>query len=523
MGTEQNSTKKVLGSSLKMAAATFSSRILGLVREQVMAATFGASGITDAFAIAYRVPNMLRDLFAEGAFSSAFVPIFTEAKLSDPLAARRLLWSLFVLLGGITLLLSIGIFIFADPLVHFFTDKKFTMDKERLEITINLVKIMSPFLVFISLASLFMGALNSLKIFFVPSLAPAFFNMVMIASIISLPKILEGRGIHPVYCLGIGVLVGGFIQMLIQLPMIFKQAYGPLGPISLINDYTKRIINRVGIGTIGIAGTQINVLINTILATGTMVGAVSWLTYSFRLFQFPVGILSVSIAGSNLVHFSEAWKSNEKEKAKGYLATSYFLSFLVISPAFALLFAMAKPTVFMVFQRGAFDAHDTLMTTEALRYYLYGLPFYGLYKIFAPTFFTLDRPKIPVFISLGSIIFNIVFCVSLVPLYGFKILALGTSVSMFLNSTAQSVFLRKYLELKGSFFFNLRIGKTVAGGALCYLVTASLVSRLPLMEGSFISNVFYFCVTGLSGALTYFIFMGIMGELKPLMRLLKRG
>jgi putative peptidoglycan lipid II flippase len=311
--------------------------------------------------------------------------------------------------------------------------------------------------------------------------------------------------------------------MVIQLPMIFKKAYGPLGPVSLFNEYTSRIINRVGIGTIGIAGTQINVLINTILATGTVIGAVSWLTYGFRLFQFPVGILSVSIAGSNLVHFSDAWKSKDEEKAKGYLATSYFLSFLVISPAFALLYAMAEPTVFLVFQRGAFDAQDTQMTTTALRFYLYGLPFYGLYKIFAPTFFTLDRPKVPVFISLGSIVFNIVFCVSLVPLYGFKILALGTSVSMFLNSTAQSVFLRKYLDLKGSFFFNIRIGKTILGGALCYIVAAFLVSRLPLMEGSFVQNVFYFCVTGLSGALTYFISMGIMGELGPLKRLLKRG
>lgn len=506
-----------------MASATFSSRILGLVREQVMAATFGASGITDAFTIAYRVPNMLRDLFAEGSFSSAFVPIFTEAKLKDPLAARRLLWSLFVLLGGITIILSLGIFVFAEPIVLFFTNDKFTSDPERLYLTINLVKIMSPFLVFISLAALFMGALNSLKIFFVPSLAPAFFNVVMIASIITLPKVLEGSGIHPVFCLGIGVVVGGFVQMAVQLPIIFKMAYGPLGPLSLINDYTKRIMHRVGIGTIGIAATQINVLINTVLATGTMIGAVSWLTYAFRLFQFPVGILSVSIAGSNLVHFSDAWKSNDREKAIGYLSTSYFLSFLVISPAFALLAAMAEPTVHLVFERGAFNAQDTAMTTMALKYYLYGLPFYGLYKIFAPTFFTLDRPKIPVFISVGSIIFNIVFCVSLVPIFGFKILALGTSVSMFLNSTAQSIFLRKYLELPGSFFFNIRVGKCVVGGALCYLVSAFLVAQLPLLEGPFVQKLFYFCLTGLSGALTYFVFMAIVGEMNPLKKLLKRG
>lgn len=505
-----------------MAVATFSSRILGLVREQVMAATFGASGITDAFTIAYRVPNMLRDLFAEGSFSSAFVPIFTEAKIKDPLEARRLLWSLFILLGSITLVLSGLIFVFAEPIVLFFTNEKFSSDPERLHLTYNLVRVMSPFLVFISLAALFMGALNSLKVFFVPSLAPAFFNIVMIISIVSLPKLLEGSGIHPVFCLGIGVLVGGFVQMAVQLPLIFKKAYGPLGPISLVNDYTKRILHRVGIGTIGIAATQINVLINTILATGTMIGAVSWLTYAFRLFQFPVGILSVSIAGSNLVHFSDAWKQGDKDKAVSLLSTSYFLSFLVISPAFALLYAMAEPTVHLVFERGAFDAQDTAMTTLALKYYLAGLPFYGLYKIFAPTFFTLDRPKIPVFISVGAIIFNIVFCVSLTPVFGFKILALGTSVSMLLNSSAQSVFLRKYLNLSGKFFFNLRVGKTLFGGLLCYGVSSYLVGVLPLTQGAFVEKVFYFCATGLAGATTYIGTMAVFGELDPLLRLLKR-
>lgn len=523
MGSEQDSTKNVLRSSAIMAVATFGSRILGLIREQVMAATFGASGVTDAFTIAYRVPNMLRDLFAEGAFSAAFVPIFTEAKIKDPLEARRLLWSLFVLLTCITTILSIAIFIFAEPIVLFFTNEKFTNDPERLYLTINLVRMMSPFLVFISIAALFMGALNSLKIFFVPSLAPAFFNIVMIASIVALPELLKDSGIHPVFCMGIGVIVGGFVQMSVQLPLLLKVAYGPMGPISLINDYTKRIIHRVGIGTIGIAGTQINVLINTILATGTIVGAVSWLTYAFRLFQFPVGILSVSIAGSNLVHFAEAWKSNEKEKAISYLSTSYFLSFLVISPAFALLFSMAAPTVQLVFERGAFDANDTLMTTMALEYYLYGLPFYGLYKIFAPTFFTLDKPKVPVFISLASIAVNIVFCVSLVPVYGFKILALGTSVSMFINSMAQSFFLSKFLDLPFSFFFNQRVFKCIVAGGLCFITANAVGSLFPYSDAPLVKSLINFCVTGLSGALVYFISMVVMGEMRPILNFLKRS
>ncbi|MBT3586813.1 MAG: murein biosynthesis integral membrane protein MurJ, partial [Halobacteriovoraceae bacterium] len=201
---QKSSRRSLIGASLKMGMATLSSRILGLVREQVMAYTFGASGWTDAFNVAFRVPNMLRDLFAEGSFSSAFVPIFTEVKLEDPEKAKRLLWSMVVLLGGITTIISFGILVFAPQLVQFFTDARFTSDPERFQLTTTLIRIMSPFLVFVSLAALFMGVLNTLKIFFVPALAPAFFNLVMIASILTMPAILKARGIHPVLALGIG-------------------------------------------------------------------------------------------------------------------------------------------------------------------------------------------------------------------------------------------------------------------------------------------------------------------------------
>ena len=170
--------------SCKMALATVLSRLLGLVREQVMAATFGASGITDTFVLAYKVPNMLRDLFAEGALSTAFVPIFTEISLKNKERARKLLWSTCVLLLGITGIISLLIIIFAPQIVVFITDERFTADSERLWLSINMIRVMAPFLTLISIAALFMGVLNSLKIFFAPALAPAFFNIVMIASIL---------------------------------------------------------------------------------------------------------------------------------------------------------------------------------------------------------------------------------------------------------------------------------------------------------------------------------------------------
>lgn len=510
--------KKVIFSSLKMAIATFSSRILGLVREQVMAAMFGASGLTDAFTVAYRVPNMLRDLFAEGAFSAAFVPVFTENKLKGEKEARILLWSLFVMLLVVTGTISTLIILNSESIVSFMTDEVFRENIERFEITSNLVKIMAPFLVLVSLASLLMGALNSLKVFFIPSFAPALFNIVMIISMLFVAPVLTSKGINAIYSLGWGVLVGGFFQFLIQVPLVFKKNFGPLGPLVFFSKSTKKIVNRVGIGTIGIAATQINILITTLLATGTVVGAVSWLTYAFRLFQFPVGILSVSISGSNLVHFSDAWKNEKKEEAISILKSSYFLSFLTIIPAFALLMSMRELSVKLIFERGLFTEKDTLMTADALKFYLLGLPFYGVYKLFTPTFFSIDRPKVPVVISTFSIAVNLIFCLYFTPKYGFLTLAFGTSLSMIIIVLSQSIFLSKILGLNFSFFFNLRLLKVLASGVACFFISSYLAKILFYQDYDFLNFIVRFVITGLAGVATYIISLFTLGELKSLLK-----
>lgn len=507
-----------------MAAATFLSRILGLVREQVFAAQFGASGLTDAFTIAFRLPNMLRDLFAEGAFSSAFVPIFTQEKITDPQAARRLLWSLFILLGSVTAVISLFMFIFAQELVVLVTDDLFTSDAYRLEVTTQLIRVMSPFLVFISLAALFMGALNSLRIFFVPALAPAFFNIVMIASMIFFPPVVVGWGFDPIFSMGMGVLLGGFVQMLVQLPMIFKTAYGPIAPGQIFGRASQKIVNRLGIGTIGIAGTQINILVTTMLATSTTIGAVSWLNYAFRLFQFPVGILGVSIAGSNLVHFADAWKGGERERAIETLQKSYLISMVTIILAWALLYGLAQETVHLVFERGRFSAQDTLQTTLALKAYLVGLPFYGLYKILAPTFFTLDRPKIPVMISLASVSFNIVFCLIFTSRWGFMTLALGTSLSMVLNAFLQAIFLARELKLSWRFYLDLRLAKLMVSGGLSAHLCQYLVEALKFYElSSLLPKVMLFSLIGISGVASYAALMLALGEWRLVKKAFKRG
>lgn len=481
----KKNSKAVLLSSIKMAVATFCSRILGLVREQVMAATFGASGLTDAFLVAYRIPNLLRDLFAEGAFSSAFVPTFIEQNQIGKEKARQLLWALFILLGLTTLFFSGVIFVFAEELISVFAPS-FKQDPEKFEITVNLTKIMSPFLLFVSIAALFMGVLNSLKVFFIPSLAPAFFNITMIVCMIVLPGYFISQDIPAVYSLGVGAFFGGLIQALVQIPLIIKKGFSPTKPKQVFTKESKKVVKLLGPGLIGFAATQVNMLITTILASGTIVGAVSWLSYAFRMFQLPVGILGVSIGNSNLVHFSAAWKDKNFDKARELVGGSYFLSVFLVLPPMVGLLVFNDEIIKLVFERGKFSPDSTMQTAKALKWYALGLPFYGIYKIFVPTFYAIDRQKIPVYCSIFSIAANIAFCILLTPIYGFEVLAFGTTLSMFLNSSVQTYILKNDLQVKLSHFLSFRIMKVIFAAFLTYIAASQVKTILVFDSQTFV-------------------------------------
>jgi putative peptidoglycan lipid II flippase len=509
----------VIRSSIKMAIATFFSRILGLVREQVMAAYFGASGVTDAFLVAYRIPNLLRDLFAEGAFSSAFVPTFVEANQESKEEARQLIWALFWLLFFITGTISLGMMIFAPELISIFAPA-FLKDPEKFQITVNLTRIMAPFLTCVSLAALFMGALNSLKVFFIPALAPASYNVMSVLSMITLSGVLHKMGYHPIYSLGIGAMLGGFMQAAVQVPLIWKKGLKPLWPKTFWTPRSLKVVKLIGPGLIGFAATQVNLLITTILAT-PIVGAVSWLNYSFRLFQLPVGILSVSIGNSNLVHFSEAWKKRDFDGAKKQLQQSYYLSYLTVMPALVILFCLSEEIVNLIFERGRFTRESTLMTAEALRMYALGLPFYGLYKILVPTFYALDRQKIPVMASLFSIAFNISFCILLTPIYGFKVLALGTTLSVLVNSAFQSFVLNKDLSLTWRFFFSPRILKVTVASLITGICAFNFL-KFEFFSAGFFNKCFYLGLQIAVIGILYLVLLVAMGERSAVNALLER-
>lgn len=498
-------------SSLKMAIATFISRILGLVREQFIAYYFGASGLTDAFLVAYRIPNLLRDLFAEGAFSSAFVPTFVDAHLKSKAQARQLLWSLFFLLVSVSTLISGFTIYFSPELINLFAPN-FHLDSEKYELTVLLTRIMAPFLCLISVAALFMGVLNSLKVFFIPSLAPAFFNIAMIVSMLIFPPFLIQKGMQPILSLAFGVLIGGFAQALVQFPLIIRKGFSPTTPKKIFSSETKKVLILLGPGLLGFAASQINLVVNTVLASTAAIGAVSWLSFSFRLFQLPVGILSVSIGNSNLVHFSRAWKAGEKNLAKELIESSYLLSFFLVIPAMVALVTCSDEMVNVIFERGKFTAKSTAMTAKALRFYALGLPMYSIYKIFVPTFYAIDRQKIPVLCSIFGILFNIIFCVLLTPHYGFEVLALGTTLSMLLNTLFQGIILKKDLSLPFRAFINLRLFKILFSGISSGALVLYIKSNLNFVNQSFFTRCSYLFFYLALITLCYFTLCVILGE-----------
>jgi putative peptidoglycan lipid II flippase len=305
-------------------------------------------------------------------------------------------------------------------------------------------------------------------------------------------------------------MLGGFMQAAVQVPLIWKKGFKPLWPQKFWTQKSKKIVKLIGPGLIGFAATQVNLLITTILAT-PIVGATSWLNYSFRLFQLPVGILSVSIGNSNLVHFSEAWKKGDKDKAKSQLQQSYYLSFLTVMPALVILYCLSEEIVNVIFERGRFDRESTLMTSEALRMYALGLPFYGLYKIWVPTFYALDRQKIPVIASLFSIGFNISFCLLLTPVFGFKILALGTTLSVLVNAGFQSFVLKKDLALSWKFFLSPALLKVI-GATLGSAIVVEFFLKYDFYTQTFITRCFYLGAQIFAVCILYVGFLIIFGE-----------
>ena len=427
-----------LGSTLKVSALTLASRVLGLVREQLFAALLGAGFWADAFVVAFRIPNLLRDLFAEGALSAAFVPTFAQVEKEKGSqaaygVANRVVGALTIIVGALTIL---GV-VFARPLVWALASG-FAAQPGKIELTAYLAQLMMPFLLLLSLAAVMMGMLNARGRFGMPALAPALFNLGAIGVGVGL-KLAGAKEEVAVVGWALGTLLGGLLQFGVQLPQLWRDGYRLLPRFAGIwkDPAIRRIATLMVPATLGLAATQVNIFVNTQFASDEP-GAVAWLNYAFRLMYLPIGIFGVAIATVTMSGLAR--RAAEKDIAgmrAGLNQGLRHVAFLTV-PATVGLVVLAEPVIALLFEHGRFHVADTGKTSLALIGYAIALYAYSGVKVAAPGFYSLDKSFVPVLASASAVATNLAlnFAVHryLTPYgIGYVGLAVGTSLGAWVN------------------------------------------------------------------------------------------
>src|SRR6266545_2372683 len=395
-----------VGRAVWLSAATMASRVLGLARDQLFAFLVGANRFSDAFVVAFRIPNLLRDLFAEGALSSAFVPTFADAQRNrGPEAAYRLA-------NTVVGLMAPG---FAP---------------EQAALSAFLTRIMMPFLLLVSLAAAVMGMLNAQSRFTAPALAPALFNVGAIAVGLG----MWAAGFSPARAVvgwSIGTLLGGVLQLGAQLPSLHAVGYRlrlRLGRDALRDPGVARIFRLMGAAAVGLSATQINIVVNSSFASHE-VGANTWLQNAFRLMQLPLGVFGVAIATVAGAGVAQRAAARDMASVKQTIGSALRLVAFLNVPSAVGLMVLARPIISLLFEHGRFGAADTDATAEALVFYAIGLYAYSGVKVFAPAFYALDLARVAVWGSVLGMASNVALNVALYPVLGFRGVALGTSLA----------------------------------------------------------------------------------------------
>jgi putative peptidoglycan lipid II flippase len=451
--------------------ATMSSRVLGLVRDSALAFIFGAGNAMDAFYVAFRIPNLLRDLFAEGTMSAAFVPTFTRRLTQQGREAawalgRQLISALVVITGALVLM---GVLL-AEPLTRLFA-QDFGEVPGKLELTVSLARVMLPFLTLVAVAAACMGMLNSVHKFFIPALSPAMFNVSLIVCAFLLVPLMPGLGLEPIMAIAIGVVVGGFGQIALQYWALHREGFRYRPALDPHDPGLRRILALMGPGTVAGAAVQVNLLVNTALATGEGTGAVTWLTFAFRLMYLPIGVLGVSIATAALPVLSRQAARDEFAAMRSTVSQGLRLMLVLMVPATIGLIVLAEPIVRLIFERGEFTSLDTRATALALACYAPGIIGYSAVRLTVPTFYALGTSLTPAYVSVGSMVLNIVLNLTLVRVLGYQGLALGTAIAALANAAMLLALLRPRLGGLDGAALGTCLGKIgIASGVMGFVV-----------------------------------------------------
>ena len=484
MTTTGSDEARVARSAGVVGAATLLSRVAGLIRDQVMASLFGAGFATDAFNVAFRIPNLLRDLFAEGAMSSAFVPTFTEAHLnrgdqaSWALGRQVMAW-LAAVLGTICLLAGV----FATPLVRLFAGG-FEKIPGKLELTVLLTRVMLPFLPIVALAAVAMGMLNARGRFGVPAFAPTLLNVGMVLGGLACIPIATALGQPAILGMAVGVLIGGALQFGWQIPSLHALGFRLRPEWPRRDPGVQRMASLMVPAMVGLSATQLNQMVSTIIASHLEQGSVSWLYYAFRLMQLPIGVFGVALATVSMTDLSRAAVRQDMPGLKRTLSSTVRLLFLLTVPAAVWLAVMAEPVIALLFEHGRFHARDTLRTAGALRMYCIGLPAFAAVGVFTRTFYALGETRVPVQASFVAVAINLGLNLLFIgPWRGLGLghmgLALATSVTSIGNLVQLAFYLRNRIgPLEGR-----RILGTLLRVALASLGIAALAGGMLVLLG----------------------------------------
>lgn len=431
------------------------SRVTGLVREMAMARFFGAGLAYDAFLLGFRIPNLTRDLFAEGALSSAFVPTFTQYLQKGKKEAAELAH-----LVATAQIVAVGLFcvlgmVLSPALVRLLAPG-FAAVPGKFELAVEMTRVMFPFLLLVALAAQAMGILNACNRFGVPALASTFFNIGSVVFGLTLgfaagPWI----GITPIHGMAYGVVIGGALQLFWQWPSLRRAGFGFGWRWDLSHPGLRQVLKLMGPAILGNAAVQVNVMVNTNFASSIhdpvrgYDGPVSWLAYAFRFMQLPLGLFGVAIATATLPAVSRSAASNDVDEFRSTIARSLGFVFLLTVPSSVGLAVLGDSMIAAIYQGGRFNAYDTRQTAAALTCYALGLAGYSAIKVLAPAFYALGDSRTPMVVSLASIATNYCFAATLTGVAGFGHSGLALSTAAVALSGFAALFLLLRRRLKG--------------------------------------------------------------------------
>lgn len=495
----------LLNALAKVGSMTFVSRILGFLRDTLIARVFGAGMLSDAFIVAFKIPNLLRRISAEGAFSQAFVPILSEYKSKRSADATHQLIDRVATLMGIMLIVVTLLGMLAAPFLVMIIAPGFQADPSKLQLTAELLQITFPYIFFISLVSMAGGVLNTYNKFSIPAFTPVWLNVAMISAMLFFVDYFA----EPIKALAWAVFVGGVLQLAFQIPFLKQIGLLPRFDFQYQDEGVWRILKLMGPAVLGVSVTQVSLIINTVFASFLATGSVSWLYYADRLMEFPTGLLGVALGTILLPSLSKAYASEDEKEYSELLDWGLRLTFMLAAPAAMALAVLATPLVTTLFHYGEFTANDVAMTHQALVAYSIGLLGLILVKILAPGFYARQNIKTPVKIAMFTLLITQVM--NLIFIFGLHLGHAGLALAIGLGACMNALLLFYHLKKANIFqaqtgwwlfLFKLAIAIVVmyfvlqwAMGDASDWLAFSLLQRLPYLAGLVVLGVVsYFAV-----------------------------